>query len=415
MVAEEPVGEVDELFGVVGRVCFGRVGESVGDAVVDGLDAGGVRVAQPGCLDGGGFPGEGGEVTFPGVSAEVDEDVDFVAGDLLGELVVVQACDLMPFVGEGSESVGHRVGSEGGGVADVPDVIGVVAVEDGLEEVGAGVDAKVVGNVADPQGPVGIGSVGVHFACPFGRGVSSPVAEVFLVEDFRFEARQVVEVHQEVGMDLRVLPGGGADGPGHQVQGFGGLSLHAEDISKVAEHAGVIGCECAGLLEVVPGLGDFTGDLADQAQFGVAAGVGMMFDDPLADRPCLGVAAEMAESFGRCVDVFRQLGGDLKQQLAGPVEFAVLEAQFRKRQPDVGVVGVELGGSFGGLFGFIVPTCRQQRFGEFCRGDRRFGVGLARPLKVLDGLMRVLAVEGNAPESEVGFEEILAGPEGILE
>ena len=63
----------------------------IGEAVVDGGKTGGAGVREVGDLDGGGFAGEGQQAVAFHVHGEIDEDVDLVCADELGELVVAEA------------------------------------------------------------------------------------------------------------------------------------------------------------------------------------------------------------------------------------------------------------------------------------------------------------------------------------
>ena len=95
----------------------GRIEIGIGEAVVDGGQAGGAGIAEQGDLDGGGFAGEDEQAVVGGVQGEVDEDVDLVVADLVGGLFVGEADDVAPVVGVGSESGGDGVGAGDLGVS----------------------------------------------------------------------------------------------------------------------------------------------------------------------------------------------------------------------------------------------------------------------------------------------------------
>ncbi len=129
--------------------------DRIADAVVHGGQAGGGGVGDVHDLEGRGFQGEDGEAVVLGMGGEVDEDVDAVGADEVGEGLVGHAVDVAPGRGVGLEAGGHGVG--GGGIVVAGDVKGVLVVggEDGLEEEGDGVGAQIGREIADAQGPLG--------------------------------------------------------------------------------------------------------------------------------------------------------------------------------------------------------------------------------------------------------------------
>ncbi len=88
-VAPEGVGEAEGFFDVH-VVGIRRVEVGVGDAVVDGGDAGRGGVAEPGDLEGGGLSREDAEAVSGHVEGEVDEDVDGIGADQVGGLIIAQ-------------------------------------------------------------------------------------------------------------------------------------------------------------------------------------------------------------------------------------------------------------------------------------------------------------------------------------
>jgi hypothetical protein len=83
----------------------------VGEAIIDGGQAGGGAVGQPAELDGSGFAGEGEEGVTVHVHGEIDEDVDLVVADEIGELCVGETQHIAPGVNVGAEPLGDWIGS----------------------------------------------------------------------------------------------------------------------------------------------------------------------------------------------------------------------------------------------------------------------------------------------------------------
>ena len=90
-----------------------------------------------------------------GVAGEVDEDVDLIVADLIGEGVVVEGDCVLPMMREGFEALGDCVGVESVGIAEGFDAIGIVMGEEVLDEVADGMGAEIGGDVADAEGARG--------------------------------------------------------------------------------------------------------------------------------------------------------------------------------------------------------------------------------------------------------------------
>ena len=94
-----------------------RVDQGVGDAVIDGGQAGGAGVSEPGDLHGCGFDGEEGQAVMGHVHGEIDEDVDLIGADFVGKLRIGKRADIVPDVGGFAKAVGDRVRAGDAGVA----------------------------------------------------------------------------------------------------------------------------------------------------------------------------------------------------------------------------------------------------------------------------------------------------------
>ena len=73
----------------------------VGEAVIDCLQSSRAAIGEVAELDGGGFAGEGEEAVVTGVEGEVDQDIDLVAADLVGQIRVGESSGFAPDVGVG--------------------------------------------------------------------------------------------------------------------------------------------------------------------------------------------------------------------------------------------------------------------------------------------------------------------------
>jgi len=121
-------GKAEEFFGVKGFGA-GRVGFFVGEAPVDGVEAGGAGIAEISDLNGSGLERQDGEAAAGGVADQIDEDVDAVFGDEPGGLGVIEAEEGMPLVGAGAEMFGDAVGLSVGGIAGDVELAAIVAFE----------------------------------------------------------------------------------------------------------------------------------------------------------------------------------------------------------------------------------------------------------------------------------------------
>ena len=107
----------DERLGVVAISCARRIGERIRDAVINTGEAGRIQVAEPGGLHGGRALGHRGELQRARVAAQVDEDVDRVAGDRCGEFFRWLPRHRTPDVGSCRDLPGIAVRRVGGRVA----------------------------------------------------------------------------------------------------------------------------------------------------------------------------------------------------------------------------------------------------------------------------------------------------------
>ena len=108
----EGPGQPQEPLGMERLRCAGRIADGVGDAVVDGVEPGRMRVAKPGDLDRSGLSDKKGKAVVRGVPREVHQYVDLVPAYQGRRFLVRHTCDVQQAPGEFSEpgagGVGHR-------------------------------------------------------------------------------------------------------------------------------------------------------------------------------------------------------------------------------------------------------------------------------------------------------------------
>ena len=131
----------------------GRIRNRVGKAVIDGRKTCSAWITEVRNLDGGRLVRKNGQPVAEGVASEVNEDVDLVAANLLGNLLVRIADGRAPTLRSGLEVACHRI--------RVPDFCiaidfhFVVVGENGLKKVRNGMVPEVRRYVANAQAAVG--------------------------------------------------------------------------------------------------------------------------------------------------------------------------------------------------------------------------------------------------------------------
>ena len=132
------------------------VGDGVADAVVDGRDAGRVRVAEIAHLHGRGSVGEGEQPRVQRVAREVDEDVDAVLANEPRQLRVGSTPHVSPAVRQRPHALGGGVGVLDVGVAGHLDGGPIVGAQQRCDEERDRVLPEVRRDVADAQPPPSI-------------------------------------------------------------------------------------------------------------------------------------------------------------------------------------------------------------------------------------------------------------------
>ncbi len=318
------VGESEDLFGVEG-IRFARrwwgIKSGICEAVVDGGEAGAAEIAEVGDLDGGGLSGEDADAVAGGVAGEIDEDVDAIFADEVGRAVVGEGRDVAPVIGVLLQARGDVVAAEDVGVAEAFDLLWVVIREKGFEEEADGVVVEIGGEVADAEGAVGGGVVGVREDCgEQGRGELF-VPLLMLAEVGGGVARGIIEKREEkIAADAGVvwLECRGAAEVG---DGFGDLAAVHQGVAEVVVRDGKIGAEGEGAAVAIDGFLLALGAVEGDAEVGPGVG------EIRVDGEC---SAEGLLGFG----VGEAFAEDVAEIVVG-----------------VGVIGFELDGAAEGFFG----------------------------------------------------------------
>ena len=86
-----------------------RIGNRIGNPIVDPRKAGGADVAEPGHLQRRGTPRKHADTRRSEVTAQIDKDVDPVAQNGGGDIGITVFAHIAPYVGGGDETPGHVV------------------------------------------------------------------------------------------------------------------------------------------------------------------------------------------------------------------------------------------------------------------------------------------------------------------
>ncbi len=234
--------QTEQLFGEEAVEFAGRQQEVVGEVVLHALHAACAEVTDPAALDGSGFAGESGETVTAGMAGEVNQDVDSVCANLVGEGVVGEADDLVPVLKVVAEALGHRVFEDVIGIgvelkAGLADEMG----ERRLDEVRHGVDAEIGGDETDLQGSFGITKVGVREPAGAQRRLEAFADTKMLSEErLRGGVGVVAEAEEQVGVRVHLL---GIEFDGAAITGFGlfQASLLLQASCEVGVGVGVVG------------------------------------------------------------------------------------------------------------------------------------------------------------------------------
>ncbi len=115
----------------------------IGDQVIDRIHASRVVVSAGGHLHGRGLSGKGQEPVPARVSGEINENVDRVRADSLGQLLVIVSKRLAPAVGLGTKALGEVVWARDPRVAKQLEAPSVMMCDDRRKEPADGMVTEV--------------------------------------------------------------------------------------------------------------------------------------------------------------------------------------------------------------------------------------------------------------------------------
>lgn len=104
-VGEIAAIEAERLFHK-GSGLFGRSDDCVDQQVIDGVEPGGVEIAEPANGDRRGLAGKGEQTIAGRVPCQIDEDVNLVALNLFGQFELTEAGGVAPASGRGTQALG---------------------------------------------------------------------------------------------------------------------------------------------------------------------------------------------------------------------------------------------------------------------------------------------------------------------
>lgn len=157
LVAQEATRQPIKLLGVELLGLTERIGPGIGQPIVHGPKAGGVRIAEIGDLNRGRLAGENTQPVRSRMPGQIHQDVDLVVADHVADVDVGQAADIAPSVGHRGEAFGRVVGSKDVAVADDVKRGRVAIGEDGLDKRPHRMSPKIAGDVSDAYLPFGRG------------------------------------------------------------------------------------------------------------------------------------------------------------------------------------------------------------------------------------------------------------------
>ena len=207
-----------------------RVGTGVGDAPVHGLEPCGVRISEPGDLNGRNPPREHGQAIATGVPRQVDNDVQLVGKHEGFRLIIIQFGDFPPEGRLGTNASRDVIDLVLVVIADDLEPVAIVTLEDRLEEERDDVETEIRRYITDAQAIL-------RGLAPEARGGTpgeevAAEAPVGVAQALRRLGRTVVQRHQEVapGICMVRLPG---DDALACFQGFPDPALLIEEYGKI--------------------------------------------------------------------------------------------------------------------------------------------------------------------------------------
>ena len=139
-----------------------RVSKGIGEAIVDGLEACRIGIAEPGDLKWGGFAGKDEEAVTCGMACEVDEDVDSVFPDETRGLFIGKAYEAPPGIGMRAEPLSHGIRHRDLSIGEDIEGRAVKIFEQREEEASDDVFPEIWRDKADAQAAFWIAVVGMR-------------------------------------------------------------------------------------------------------------------------------------------------------------------------------------------------------------------------------------------------------------
>ena len=196
---------------VVGIV---RIGDVIGDPVVDLRQPGRIGIAQVADLDRGGARDARQQPAVLGEAREVDQDVDPIVADRPRESGIVERGHVAPLANEAPQMLGHAIGLGDVRVGDDVEPLAVECLEDRRHEIGHRMGAKVRRQIADPQATFRIKvALEVRRRGSDRIGERRPERSMLAKQIGAREVRVVVEIHEARHLERRRARGELPDRP----------------------------------------------------------------------------------------------------------------------------------------------------------------------------------------------------------
>ena len=226
-IAPETARHAQQPLPVAPLACVRRIGIRVGQAVVHGTHAGGIRIAEKGQLQRRRSARECEQAVAAGVAGQIDQDIDRILLDQACRLRVVESADVAPGV---AVQFSARCGY--GRIAVAGDLIkpGLVQRQKRMDKVRRHMLKEIGRHVADAQPALGLPRVGKFAFAPQGIGDAPAPIEMLGGRLIGAGAVGQAECEQQAGARVGVvgllcqakaerLHRGGRLAAGHQGQG----------------------------------------------------------------------------------------------------------------------------------------------------------------------------------------------------
>ncbi len=231
----------------VGRA--GRIGDLVDDTVIDGGQAGGVGVAEPGHLHRRRPQGERAHPIGRRMSGQVDQRVDVVGADPMGEFEVAQPHRLDPVIGGGADLGRHLVAFQHVGIAENLELRAIDGRQQRTHKIADRMIAEIRRAEADPVPSLAPRRHRRQAQRLSGRVEQRADAPVFARAGLDRPAVAIIEVEQHPAP----MFGRGRQFGGAQIVRHGdiGFAASGEDDAEIAVRGGQVGVDLHGATQHV--------------------------------------------------------------------------------------------------------------------------------------------------------------------